>query len=106
MNHRVDAPYYNEYAREIEKEININKLIETVDMENIKQVEVFPIVDKSIINYILVSLENRLEDYEEYLKLIRLRESKHFYEEYKEFYEGLYYAVKMFQFKRKIVKFP
>ena len=101
MNHRVDAPYYNEYAREIEKEININKLIETVDIEDIKQVEVFPIVDKSIINYILVSLENRLEDYEEYLKLIRLRESKHFYEEYKEFYEGLYYAVKMFQFKKE-----
>ena len=101
MNHRTDAKYYNKYAREVEQELNISSLIQGLDLDSIKQIEVFPIIDRVIIFYILDSLKNRLEDYEEYLKLIRLRGSKHFYEDYKEIYEGLYYAVKMFEFKKK-----
>lgn len=50
--------------------------------------------------YIVNGLNNRIEDFEAYIKLIRLRRTKHFYEKFRSIYEALYNTVKMFEFKK------
>lgn len=100
MNHKTDYKKYNMYAEDIEEEIMFSKVLQSVDIDDIKTIDIFPSIDKAIILYILDALEHNLEDYDEYGKLLRLRKSKHFYKKYKAIYEGLYYTVKMFEFKK------
>ena len=70
-------------------------------MEAFKEADVFPFIDRAIILYISNSLLDQLEDYEKYMKLIRLRRSKHHYDKYKNLYDALYYAVEMHAFQKE-----
>ncbi|MCD8503185.1 MAG: hypothetical protein LRY71_17915 [Bacillaceae bacterium] len=48
-----------------------------------------------------------MEDYEEYIKLIKLRRAKHFYETYENIYEALYYTVKIHElYKEQEARIP
>jgi len=101
MHHKTDYVTYNELAEAIEKEIKLNEIVHQMNIDDFKTADTFPYCDKSIIIYIANSLAARLEDYEEYIKLINLRRAKHFYETYKYIYEALYYTVKMHQFYKE-----
>lgn len=101
MHHKTDYVTYNELAEAIEKEIKLNEIVHQMNIDDFKTADTFPYFDKSIIIYIANSLAARLEDYEEYIKLINLRRAKHFYEKYKYIYEALYYTVKMHQFYKE-----
>ena len=70
-------------------------------MEEFKQADTFPYIDRAIIIYIANGLVTKLEDYEEYTKLIKLRRAKHYYEKYASVYEALYYTVKMHEFYKE-----
>lgn len=106
MNHKSDYTIYDQYAEEIEKEIVFSRLLQSLEIDEIKGVDIFPSIDKAIILYIVDALENKLEDYEEYGKLLRLRKTKHFYEKYKYVYEGLYNCVKIFEFRKNTPSIP
>jgi hypothetical protein len=106
MNHKSDYIVYDQYAEEIEKEIVFSRLLQSLEMDEIKGVDIFPSIDKAIILYIVDALENKLEDYSEYGKLLRLRKTKHFYEKYKYVYEGLYNCVKIFEFRKNTPSIP
>lgn len=101
MHHKTDYVTYNELAEAIEKEIKLNEIVHQMNIDDFKTADTFPYFDKSIIIYIANNLAARLEDYEEYIKLINLRRAKHFYETYKYIYEALYYTVKMHQFYKE-----
>lgn len=101
MHHKTDYVTYNELAEIIEKEIKLNEIVHQMNIDDFKTADTFPYFDKAIIIYIANSLDARLEDYEEYIKLINLRRAKHFYETYKYIYEALYYTVKMHQFYKE-----
>lgn len=101
MHHKTDYVTYNELAEAIEKEIKLNEIVHQMNIDDFKTADTFPYFDKAIIIYIANSLAARLEDYEEYIKLINLRRAKHFYETYKYIYEALYYTVKMHQFYKE-----
>jgi uncharacterized protein (TIGR02687 family) len=101
MHHKTDYVTYNELAEAIEKEIKLNEIVHQMNIDDFKTADTFPYFDKAIIIYIVNSLAARLEDYEEYIKLINLRRAKHFYETYKYIYEALYYTVKMHQFYKE-----
>lgn len=106
MNHKSDYIVYDQYAEEIEKEIVFSRLLQSLAMDEIKGADIFPSIDKAIILYIVDALENKLEDYSEYGKLLRLRKTKHFYEKYKYVYEGLYNCVKIFEFRKNTQSIP
>ena len=101
MHHKADYTQYDQYAESIEKEIKLSNIVNQLPMEEFKAADTFPYIDKAIIIFIANSLEERLEDYEAYSKLINLRRSKHYYERYQYIYEALYYAVKMFGFYKR-----
>jgi uncharacterized protein (TIGR02687 family) len=100
MNHKSDYEIYDKYADKIEKEIAFGSVLGDIHIDEIKNADVFPFIDKAIIMYILNGLNNRIEDFEAYIKLIRLRRTKHFYEKFRSIYEALYNTVKMFEFKK------
>lgn len=100
MNHKSDYLVYDKYAKTIEKEINFSKILSSVNIDEFKNAEIFPSIDRAIILYITNSIGEKLDDVEEYLKLIRLRKSKHFYERFKEIYDALYNLVKMYEFRK------
>ncbi|MED1850084.1 BREX-1 system phosphatase PglZ type A [Brevibacillus borstelensis] len=101
MHHKTDYHVYDELAEMAEKEIKLADIVNQIPVEELKTADTFPYFDKAIIIYIANSLDARLEDYEEYIKLINLRRAKHFYEKYQYIYEALYYTVKMFEFYKK-----
>lgn len=98
MHHKRDHVVFNEYAKKVEREIQLPSILQAIPIDDFKQADTFPYVDKAIIMHIANNLLDDLEDYAEYLKLIRLRRVKHYYEQYAAIYEGLYYTVKMHEF--------
>ncbi|WP_237712584.1 BREX-1 system phosphatase PglZ type A [Paenibacillus elgii] len=101
MHHKTDYLVYDQCAEIVEKEIKLSDIVNQLPVEEFKAADTFPYFDKAIIIYIANSLEERLEDYEAYTKLINLRRAKHYYERFQSIYEALYYTVKMFEFHKK-----
>lgn len=98
MHHKTDYTLYDQYVEMVEQEIQLPKLLQSIPIDVFKQADTFPYVDKAIIIHIANSLLEGREDFEEYIKLIKLRRAKHFYENYASIYEALYYSVKMQEF--------
>lgn len=101
MHHKTDYTFYDNLAEIIEKEIHIHDLINALDIENFKHADVFPYFDKAIIIYIANSLDSNIEDFDQFIDLIQLRRTKHYYEQFQYIYEALFYTVKMHQFHKK-----
>ncbi|NBD25623.1 BREX-1 system phosphatase PglZ type A [Paenibacillus glycinis] len=101
MHHKSDYHLYDQYAEITEKEIKLSDVVNQLAVEEFKAADTFPYFDRAIIIYIANSLEDRLEDYDLYTKLINLRRVKHYYERYQSIYEALYNTVKMFEFHKK-----
>ncbi|SDT09111.1 TIGR02687 family protein [Paenibacillaceae bacterium GAS479] len=101
MHHKTDYLIYDQYADIAEKEIKLSDIVNQLPIEEFKAADTFSYFDKAIIIYIANSLEERLEDYDTYTKLINLRRAKHYYERYQSIYEALYYTVQMFEFHKK-----
>lgn len=101
MHHKTDYEIFDKYVEAMEEELKISEILQSHPVEKYKQADIFPAIDRAIIIYIANSIMEKKEDYEEYLKLIKLRRSKHFYEKYKNIYEALYYTVKMHVFMKE-----
>lgn len=101
MHHKTDYTYYDNLVEAIEKEIHIHDMINALDIENFKHADVFPYFDKAIIIYIANSLDSNIEDFEQFIELIQLRRTKHYYEQFQYIYEALFFTVKMHQFHKK-----
>lgn len=100
MHHKTDYEVFDAYAEMVEQEIQLPNILQSVPIDEFKQAETFSYIDRAIIIYIANSLMEKLEDYEEYTKLIKLRRAKHFYDNYIQVYEALYYTVKMNEFHK------
>jgi uncharacterized protein (TIGR02687 family) len=101
MHHKTDYLVFDQLSEVVEKEIKLADFVNQLPVSEFKTADTFPYFDKAIIIYIANSLDARLEDYEDYIKLINLRRAKHFYERFQYIYEALYYTVKMFEFYKK-----
>ncbi|MFJ7848154.1 BREX-1 system phosphatase PglZ type A [Peribacillus sp. NPDC097224] len=101
MHHKTDYTVFDVYAEMVEQEIQLSSIMQSVPIDEFRQADTFPYIDRAIIIHIANSLMEKLEDYEEYTKLIKLRRAKHYYEKYASVYEALYYTVKMHEFHKK-----
>lgn len=101
MHHKTDDGVFNEYAEMAEQEINLPSILQSMPIEAFKTADIFPYIDKAIIIYVANSLLEKLEDYEDYTKLIKLRRAKHYYVQFASVYEGLYYTVQMHTFYKE-----
>ena len=101
INHKIDYIKYDSLAEEYEKEVNASQLIEGLDIDDYKDVDILKVFDRAIIKNIVDSLENKSEDYDRFIELIRGRRTKHFYEQYEGVYEALLNVVEMHKFYKK-----
>ncbi|MBW8351813.1 BREX-1 system phosphatase PglZ type A [Bacillus sp. IITD106] len=101
MHHKTDYEVFDKYAEMVEQEIQLPNILQSVPIDEFKQAETFAYIDRAVIIFIANSLMEKLEDYEEYTKLIKLRRAKHFYEKYTHIYDALYYTVKMQEFHKE-----
>lgn len=101
MYHAEDSIVYDQYVRDIESDINIKDIVQQMKIDEFKKTDIFPYLDKAIIQYIFNGIKAQLEDYEDYKSLIRLRRAKHFYRENKAIYEALFNTVEMYEFKKQ-----
>ncbi|MFJ8513821.1 BREX-1 system phosphatase PglZ type A [Lysinibacillus xylanilyticus] len=101
MHHKTDYIVFDEYAEMVEQEIQLPNILQSVPIDEFRQADTFPYIDRAIIILIANKLMEKLEDYEEYTKLIKLRRAKHYYEKYASVYEALYYTVKMHEFHKE-----
>ncbi|MGG7056727.1 BREX-1 system phosphatase PglZ type A [Clostridium tertium] len=98
QNHRVDYEKYDELSEIYEEEIKISDIIEDLNIDEYKDIDILKVFDRAIINYIVNSMENKIEDYEIFIELIKGRRTKHFYKDYKGIYEALLNVVEMYKF--------
>lgn len=101
MHHKSDYKIYNGYIVETENKVKLQSLINSLSIEDFSNAEIFPYIDRAIIIYIINSLLDNQEDYDDYIELISARRSNHFFEQYKNKYEALLNVVKMFAFKKQ-----
>ncbi|MBD7913945.1 BREX-1 system phosphatase PglZ type A [Clostridium sp. Sa3CUN1] len=101
INHKSQSYYYIEYADNYEKDLNISSVIEKLDIEEFKDIDILKIFDREIIKYILSGLEDEREDYEYFISLIGSRRTKNFYDDYKNIYEALLSYLEMARLKRE-----
>lgn len=101
INHKTQSYHYIEYADNYEKDLKISNIIEKLDIEEFKHVDILKIFDREVIKYILFGLENEREDYEYFINSINLRRTKNFYYDYKNIYEALLSYLEMARLKRE-----
>lgn len=101
INHKTESYYYVEYADKYEKDLNISDIIEKLDIDQYKDVDILKSFDREIIKYIVFGLENDREDYDYFISLINLRRTKNFYDDYKNIYEALLSYLEMVRLKKQ-----
>ncbi|MDU1116773.1 MAG: BREX-1 system phosphatase PglZ type A [Clostridium butyricum] len=101
INHRSQSNYYVKYADDYEKDLNISRIVEKLDIDQYKEVDILKIFDREIIKYVIYGLENDREDYDYFISLISVRRTKNFYDNYKNIYEALLSYLEMARLKRE-----
>ncbi len=101
MQNQTDASKFEEYARQIEKEIHLPEIIQELPLEKYDNVDIFPIIDQEIILHIANNLLKDLEDFDKYLSIIENRRPKYYFEKYESIYDTLFYTIKIFEFRKE-----
>lgn len=96
MNDIQFSNFYDKYALEVENEYNIEKNFETVPSDKYMLASTFQVFDKLHIKELLNKLKTELNTYSDFLQLIETRKKLHFYKYYKNEYEAIYWAIKLF----------
>lgn len=102
INHKSDSYTYISYADEYEQRYNLSKIIERIDIDEYKEVDILKIFDKEVIKYIIFGLENDREDYDYFISLLNIRRTKNFYEDFKNIYEALLSYLEMAKLKLEL----
>ena len=100
-NHNKQSEILDEYLDTIENEINLENIIKDIPVNDYREVDLFKIFDREIIRYILESYENKILDYDDFIKLIETRKKSRYYVNYKYRYEALLYYLEMMKLQRQ-----
>jgi len=104
MNHKTDYKIYREYSNAISEELKIFKALKEwkdFDLNDIKEIDTVSAVDEFILLMIVSSIHNKKTNFEEYVDIIELRKTKHWYDEFEDQYEAILNAIEFFRFKER-----
>ncbi len=106
MNHQADKKAYEQLAASIDAALNIAERLDSVSIESLSECDIFEVFDKKVLHYIVESIHNEIQNYEQCLGLIEIRRSKHWYEKYQSIYEAIYNLIKIQQYHKKHPDIP
>ncbi|MFZ3131680.1 MAG: BREX-1 system phosphatase PglZ type A [Desulfosporosinus sp.] len=101
MHHSMDSKIYDKLAEEIEADLHFGEYLEQWDIQDYEQVDLFRAADRSIILKLTNSLLIGSEEFTQYKKIISLRKTKHYYQEFENYYEAMFWTIEMYAFKKK-----
>ena len=104
MNDNELSEYYNKYIDDIEEEFSIRKIIPKLEVEEMKKSYTFRIFDKIHIKKLQNDLNTELNTFSEFIELIETRRNLHFYNEYSNEYESLFWATRLFMYYNEMSK--
>ena len=102
INNIRSREIYEKYAEDYEKELGLSNIINKIDIDIIKDLDILKVFDRQIIKYIIMSLESERKDYSYFINLISGRRTKNFYRNYKNIYEALLSYLEMAKLKMEI----
>ncbi len=82
MRDKSTKKYFELISNNLIEELEIKKLLSTLELDEYKYSDAFKTIDENIISYITNELENDGKEYNSYEKLIFSRESKYWYEKF------------------------
>lgn len=97
MNHTTDAERYDEIVTQLGEELKLKDYIADWELKDYLQCDTFKIFDVTIINRIINNLLNDLDDFDRYQEIISIRRTKHWYQEFSNAYEAIYWAIEIFK---------
>jgi uncharacterized protein (TIGR02687 family) len=116
MDSSRDSKVFEKYATDMlaengqELEKSLQAELDKYDVQTYLEAEAVDTFDKVLILHILKSLSSSVdsteEDFKNYLSWIDTRRTKHWFSEYKNIYNALEYAIKLFRFSREYYDNP
>lgn len=97
MNHNKDRDSYNQLADKVEKLVRANDYIMEWEIKNYINSDTFRSFDEKIIEYIMDQLINDVHQYNNYIELVNIRRTKHWYSVFENEYKALTAAIELFQ---------
>ena len=107
MNHLVQGKDFEKLAQDLEHDLNLSNYIEKWELPEFQETDIFPGLDKAIIQSLLTSLELGSDNYRSYLEIINLRKTKYYYAKYESVYEVLKWAIRLLDYEKEFSRgFP
>lgn len=88
----------NVYLREIEKFLNLGQRFNKLDVEDLENTEIFPIIDEIIVKKILEEIDNDIFSIKRIDRILDSRRVTVWYPEFSNYYDGIFYYKKMYEF--------
>lgn len=101
MNNIKNTESYCKVSQVLESELGIYDVFKNIQIDELKNIDILPGIDKQIILYIIDSIENKIRKYTEYIEVIKDRRTTHFYDKYENIYEALINLINMYNFDYK-----
>lgn len=101
MHDRTDAKIYDKLSTEIEPDLHFEDFLEQWELQEYTRVDLFQIFDRTILRKMINSLLIGSEEFEKYQGIISSRKATHFYPQFENYYEALFWGIEMFSFKKR-----
>jgi len=80
----------------LENELGIFDMFRNIQIDELKNIDILPCIDKQIILYIVQQLEIDSRKYDDYIEIIKERRTANFYPKYENTYEALINVIEMY----------
>jgi uncharacterized protein (TIGR02687 family) len=102
INHKKDSEGFIDLLEKIDSSLNIKKYLDEWAIDDYIECEYTNKIDQKIIREISDILVQALGQFKEMLRWIDIRRNKLFYDEYKNYYDSLYYAIRFLKLKKEV----
>ena len=104
MNHSTERQYYDLQANYVESKLNISEYISKWDIDSYIQCDTFKVFDEEIIKWLIKNLVDNIGEFERYRKIINRRRTTHWFSNYQNEYEAIYFAMEILRFEQELQK--
>jgi uncharacterized protein (TIGR02687 family) len=104
MNHIADGKKYNVLADKADKLLNVKGHMSKWDLDQFINCDTLRAFDIEIINKLTSILLEDVGEFDKYRDIINKRRTSHWFENYKNEYESLYYALQLLEMEERIRK--
>ncbi|MBZ2174148.1 BREX-1 system phosphatase PglZ type A [Schnuerera sp. xch1] len=104
MSHKDDREVFNVLANRIEDRLNLEDYIKKWDIDDYISCDTFKSFDLEIISRLINNLVENVGEYEKYRKIINKRRTTHWYNDFEQEYNAIYYAMEILKLQVQLQK--